>query len=370
MPVHAEIDLGDVVGTHPLLDHEVGRRDRGLGLLGGGELLLERGDLAVADPRGVAEVALALEPLGLGAEVVEAGLEVTDLVEAGLLRLPPRGEGGQLLGLLREVGAQLAEPLDGRLVGLLREVQLLHPEPVDGTPEHVDLDGAGVDLHPQAGGGLVDEVDGLVGQLAPGDVAVREARGRDEGGVLDLDLVVGLVAVLEAAQDRDRVLDAGLADEHLLEAALQRGVLLDVLAELVERRRADEAELAAGQHRLEHVAGIHRRLPGRPGPDDGVQLVDERDDLAVGRLDLLEHRLEPLLELAAVLGPGDHRAEVEGDEPLAAQGLGDVAVDDALGEALDDGGLADAGLADEDGVVLGAPAAAPARRGGSRCRGR
>ena len=148
----------------------------------------------------------------------------------------------------------------------------------------------------------------------------------------------------------------GLADEDLLEAALERGVLLDVLAELVEGRRADQPQLAAGEHRLEHVAGVHRRLAGGAGADDGVQLVDEGDDLAVGVLDLLEHGLEPLLELAAVLRAGDHRAEVEGDEPLAAQRLGHVAVDDALGEPLDDGGLADAGLADEHRVVLGAAA--------------
>src|ERR1700691_652352 len=38
-----------------------------------------------------------------------------------------------------------------------------------------------------------------------------------------------------------------------------------------------------------------------------------------------------------------------------AQGLGDVALHDALGEPLHDGGLAHPGLADEDGVVLGAP---------------
>ena len=37
------------------------------------------------------------------------------------------------------------------------------------------------------------------------------------------------------------------------------------------------------------------------------------------------------------------------------QRVGHVAGDDALGEALDDGGLADAGLADQDGVVLRAP---------------
>jgi len=50
-----------------------------------------------------------------------------------------------------------------------------------------------------------------------------------------------------------------------------------------------------------------------------VQLVDEGHDLPGGVLDLLEHGLEPLLELAAVLGPGDHGPEVEGDEALAPQ---------------------------------------------------
>ena len=53
------------------------------------------------------------------------------------------------------------------------------------------------------------------------------------------------------------------------------------------------------------------------------------------------------------LAPGDHRAQVERDQPLAAQRLGHVAGDDALGQPLDDGGLADAGLADQHRVVLG-----------------
>jgi hypothetical protein len=43
------------------------------------------------------------------------------------------------------------------------------------------------------------------------------------------DVVVGLVALLEAAQDRDRVLHGRLADHDGLEAPLERGVLLDVL---------------------------------------------------------------------------------------------------------------------------------------------
>ena len=68
---------------------------------------------------------------------------------------------------------------------------------------------------------------------------------------------------------------------------------------------------------------------------------------------LLEHRLQPVLELAAVLGAGYQGAEIQGDDLLAFQGGRDIAVDDALGQSFDDGGLADAGLADEHRVVFG-----------------
>ena len=144
-----------------------------------------------------------------------------------------------------------------------------------------------------------------------------------------------------------------LAHVDRLEAALQGGVLLDVLAVLVEGGGPDQAQLAAGQHGLDHVAGVHGAL-GRAGADDGVQLVDEGDDLAFGVGDLLEDRLQALLELAPVLRAGHHRAQVEGQQPLVLEAVGDVTGHDAVGQALDDGGLADAGLADEDRVVLGA----------------
>ena len=143
-----------------------------------------------------------------------------------------------------------------------------------------------------------------------------------------------------------------LADDDRLEAPLERGILLDVLAVLVERRRADGVQLAARQHRLEHVGRVHRAFRGA-GADDGVELVDEEDDLAGGIGDFLEDRLQPLLELAAVLRAGDQRAHVERDDLLVLQPLGHVLPHDALGQAFDDGGLADAGLADEDRVVLG-----------------
>ena len=73
-------------------------------------------------------------------------------------------------------------------------------------------------------------------------------------------------------------------------------------------------------------------------------------------LDLVEDGLQALLELAAVLRAGEQRADVQRDDAPVAQRLGHVAGLDALGEALDDGRLADAGLADEHRVVLGAAA--------------
>jgi hypothetical protein len=84
-----------------------------------------------------------------------------------------------------------------------------------------------------------------------------------------------------------------------------------------------------------------------------VELIDEQDDLGAG-LGLIQDLLEALLELTAVLGAGDDGGEVEHDEALALEHLGDFLGDDALGQALGDGGFANAGLTDEHGVVLGA----------------
>ena len=251
------------------------------------------------------------------------------------------------------LASAVATLLGGR-VGLARERGVLDLELLRAALEHVELVRHRVDLDAQPAGGLVDQVDRLVRQEAVGDVALGERRRGDQRGVHDAHAVVHLVALAQAAQDRDRVGHGRLAHEHRCEAPLERGVLLDVLAVLVERRRADRAQLAAREHGLEQVGRVDRALR-RAGADDRVQLVDEEDDAAVGRGDLLEHGLEALLELAAVLRAGQQRAQVERPDAAPLEALGHVARDDALGEALDDRGLADARLADQDGVVLGAP---------------
>jgi len=114
------------------------------------------------------------------------------------------------------------------------------------------------DLHPR--GGFVHEVDGLVRQEPVADVAVRKRGGGDEARRLDAHAVVDFVPFLEPSQNGDGVLDARLIDHHGLEAAFERGVLLDVFAILVERGRADGPQFAARKLGLEHVARIDRSL--------------------------------------------------------------------------------------------------------------
>ena len=91
-----------------------------------------------------------------------------------------------------------------------------------------------------------------------------------------------------------------------------------------------------------------------PAPTTVCSSSMKRIDLPGGVGDFLQHRLQPFLELAAVLRAGDQRAHVERDDPLVLQPFGHVLADDALGQPFDDRGLADAGLADEHRVVLGA----------------
>src|SRR5690606_39284375 len=62
--------------------------------------------------------------------------------------------------------------------------------------------------------------------------------------------------------------------------------------------------------------------------------------------------LDAFLELAAVLGSGDHQRHVEGDDTLVAEDLRDIAPRDLLRESLDDRGLPDPGLAQQNGIVL------------------
>ena len=135
----------------------------------------------------------------------------------GLVLLPGLENSADLLAQLHFLVAQLTgfgEVLlaDGILFLLLDIAQLLvHFLGCRGQ----------LGIHqPHAAAGLVDQVNGLVGQEAIGDVAVAQGGRGHQGLVGDLEAVVGLIALPETPQDLDGVVHGGFTHHHWLEATL------------------------------------------------------------------------------------------------------------------------------------------------------
>src|SRR5690606_32959450 len=202
---------------------------------------------------------------------------------------------------------------------------------------------------------LVDHVDRLVGQLAVVDVARAHLDGRLDRVRRVLDLVVLLERAAQTLEDLHGVLDGRLVDVDLLEAPQQRAVLLEVVAELLVGGRADAADRAAGERRLEQVRSVHRSAARRAGADHRVDLVDEQHRVRQ-LLELGDDLLQPLLEIAAIARAGKQRAHVERIDHRVLQDFGHLAFDDLAREAFGDRRLADAGIADIERVVLRAAA--------------
>src|SRR4029077_6370516 len=112
------------------------------------------------------------------------------------------------------------------------------------------------------------------------------------------DAVVLLEARLEPEEDVDGFRHRGLDDVDLLETPGERVVLLEDVTVFLIGGRADAADLAVGEHRLDEIGGVHDPARGGAGPDHGVDLIDEQDR-ARKLLELADHALEALLEIAA-----------------------------------------------------------------------
>ncbi len=191
---------------------------------------------------------------------------------------------GPKLGLLGLLAVQALLLLLGQLLGLLEGALLdggllVGPQARDLLVELLGARrrGHAADTEPTAG--LVDEVDGLVGEVAIGQIAVGQIGRGDQRLIRDADRVVRFVAVTQTLEDVDGERHARLVHLDRLETSLERGILLEVLAVLVDRRRTHGLQFAPRQHRLEDGGGVDGALGGT-GTDQRVDLVDEENDVA------------------------------------------------------------------------------------------
>src|SRR5450830_959965 len=316
------------------------------------DLLLQFGNRAILELCRLLEVSLARRLRELDFLLLKLLAKPCGFLDDVLLLVPGQFQPVRLLLQLGDLRLDVSIALLGLVIGLGNQRLAFHLQNNQFAVQFVDLDGHALELHLNQRRRLVHKVDGLIGQEPVGDVACRQLGCHDQGSIRDAHAVVRLIPFLQAAQDGDRILDRRLTDQDRLEATLQRSILFDDLAILVDRRGANCPQFASRERRLQHVGGIHGSL-GRARPDDRVQLVDEHDDAAIAGRNGLEHGLEPVFELATKLRTRDHRAQVECKHDLVLEPLGNVPRHDTLRKRFDDCGLADAGIADEHRVVLG-----------------
>ena len=267
------------------------------------------------------------------------------------------GHGGlwqlfQLLNLRRQLH-QLAANQRQALIVLILRVLVEHPQlQLVIVPLLFQLGQLGdfLALQIHVGTGFVQQVDGLIRQKPVGDVAL----GKHDALVGDfrrnlhpVELGIGLG---NALHNLACFRDGGLRHGDGLETALQSRVLFNIFAVLGEGRRADDLNLAPGQGGLQDVGGVHAALRVARAHQI-VNLVNDQNDVAA-LLDLADQALHAAFKLPAELGAGHQRGEVKQEYLLVPELIGDIPRRDPLGKSLGNGGLANAGFADETGIVL------------------
>src|SRR5690606_20154090 len=105
------------------------------------------------------------------------------------------------------------------------------------------------------------------------------------------------------------------------------------------------------QRRFKDVGGVEVAVNRVTRADDGVDFVDEQDDVAVV-FRLVQNADQPFLKLTAQARPGDQRADLDLDDAAIPQGRRRGAFENRVGQPFDNGGLADTGIAEQQRVVL------------------
>ena len=322
------------------------------------DFLLQFREFAVLQLCSLVEVILPFGVVDLSFELFHLRTQLLDAADAALFVFPLCFHLREFVTLLCELLPEFLQMRCGYCVGFLFQRSLLNLQLHDFTRDFVHFGRHGIHFRADHRAGLVHQVDRLIRQEPVGDIAVRERRRCNQRGIVDLNAVEHLIALFQAAEDRDGILNGRLTDLHRLEPALQCGVLFNVFAVLIQRRRADAVQFTAGEHRLQQIACVHGAVRFAR-TDDRVQLVDKQQDLALGLFDLLQDRFQTLLKFTAVLCARDQCAEIEREDCAVPETVRDIAACDSLGKSFCDCGFADARLTDQNRVVLRFPGQNP-----------
>ena len=158
-------------------------------------------------------------------------------------------------------------------------------------------------LNPKARAGLIDEVNRFIGKVAVGNVTISKVGRSNDGLVGDRYPVMRFVLVAHALENLNGVGQRWLFNLHRLEATLESGIFLNVLAVLIKGGGSNRLEFTTSQHWLQDRRCIDCALCGT-GAHKGMNFIDKQNNVAAS-IDLLENFLQALFEVASITRAGD-----------------------------------------------------------------
>ena len=196
------------------------------------------------------------------------------------------------------------------IIAFFGNVHFFHFELDDAAVEFVHLLGFAVQLHFDAAGGFVNQINRFIGQEAVGNVAVAQLCGGNNGGVGNVDAVMDFIAFLQTAQDGNGVFHARFTDQYFLETAFECRVFFDVLAVFVQGGRADAMQFTACQSRFQHIARVHRAV-GFACADQSMDFVDENQGVAIVFRQVVQHAFQAFFKFAAVFRTSNQCRQIQ-----------------------------------------------------------
>ena len=162
--------------------------------------------------------------------------------------------------------------------------------------------------------------------------------------------MVRIKAILNATQDGNSFVFARFRNLHRLETTFQSGILFDVLAVFLSRRRTNAMEFTTSKLRLKHIAQVHRAF-GLARPHNVVEFVDEHKRIAIF-FNRINHRFETFFKVATVFCTRHQGRQIKRKDLLALQRIRHVTAVNTFGKAFDNSRLTHARFTDQARVVL------------------
>ena len=315
-----------------------------------GDFLFEVHNLVVLEFGGAVQVVAGFGLLHLVLRLLQGLLEALQL---GVFRAPLLPTVLHQLDCSirrRQLFTQLFQAFYAGVVGFLRQGLLLDFHLEFLTLQGVQGFGHRIHLRLHKACGFINQVDGLVRQETVTDIAVRKFHGSHERVVVQTHAMVRIESVLDATENRNRFLFAGLVNLHGLETAFQGGILLNVLAVFLRGGRTDAVQFTTGELRLEHIAQVHGAFR-LARTHNGVDFVDEQQGIAVF-FKGVQHGFQTFLEIATVFCTRHQGRQIQRKQLLALQSVRHIAAIDSLGEPFDNSGLTHARFTDQARVVF------------------